>query len=44
MDIVGDVFEVLHVSPDDHIAEGEEVAVTDIVHFHDSPRVLPTAN
>ena len=44
MDVVRDVFEVLHVRPDDHVAQGKEVAMADIVHLHDTPGVLTPAH
>ena len=42
--IVGVLPELLHVRPDEHLAELNEVAVLLIVHLDDTPRVFATAN
>ena len=44
MDVVGYIFEVLHVGPDDHVAQSQEVTMADIVYFHDAPRILSASH
>jgi hypothetical protein len=44
VDIMCDIFEVLHVCLDQKSSEKGEVWVLGIVYFYKSPRVLPTPN